>query len=350
MSLKRKLPRFCTWNDGYIRFRKGRVDTYIHEKPGTPEFDRAYVAAFNDQPEPVGSSRTRPGSFAALAAIYRQSPEFTKNRPSTQLTYNGIIDRFLEEYGTRSVRQIERKHIKAIIGKMSDRKQAANNLLKIIRRMLNLAVDIGMIPHNPALGMTAYPSKTRGFYTATESDFGKYEDTHPSGTKARMAYALLRYTTVRRGDVVLLGKQHIQNGRLVFDQGKTGYRVDIPIVPELWREIEKCEGMTFLLTEYGKPYSAAGFGNKMRAWCDEAGLPECSAHSFRKGTSKWLAEHGRTTNQIAAVTGHQSLKEVETYTREAERRRLADAALLDESGTGFVQKPKLVDKKAKKAN
>ncbi len=30
---------------------------------------------------------------------------------------------------------------------------------------------------------------------------------------------------------------------------------------------------TFLVTSFGRPYTANGFGNAMRAWCDEAGLP-----------------------------------------------------------------------------
>lgn len=330
--LKRPLPKYCSWNGDRIRFRmRGGVDLYIDEKPGTRAFDVAYAAALQQTPKPAGVGRTKPGSVKALAALYKQSPEFTRTAVATQKTYGGIIDRFVEEHGDKLARSLARQHIKAILGRMSDRKQAANNLLKVLRRMLNLAVDVGMIPTNPAIGMTAYPSKTKGFHTATDDDFALYEAKHPSGTKARMAYALLRYTTVRRGDVVLLGKQHVQNGRLKFCQSKTGYEVDIPIVPELWREIEKCDGMTFLLTEYGKPFSAAGFGNRMRRWCDEAGLPQCSAHSFRKGTSRELAEKGKTTNQIAAVTGHQTLKEVETYTRDASRRALADAALLDES-------------------
>jgi hypothetical protein len=32
------------------------------------------------------------------------------------------------------------------------------------------------------------------------------------------------------------------------------------------------------MTEYGKPFTAQGFGLWFRARCDEAGLPQCSAH------------------------------------------------------------------------
>jgi hypothetical protein len=40
-----------------------------------------------------------------------------------------------------------------------------------------------------------------------------------------------------------------------------------------------------------------------------------------------LAEAGKTTKQIAAVSGHKSLREVERYTDAAEQRRLAQDAM-----------------------
>ena len=40
-----------------------------------------------------------------------------------------------------------------------------------------------------------------------------------------------------------------------------------------------------------------------------------------------LAEAGASEHEIASVTGHQSLEEIERYTRAAERKRLADRAM-----------------------
>jgi hypothetical protein len=41
-----------------------------------------------------------------------------------------------------------------------------------------------------------------------------------------------------------------------------------------------------------------------------------------------LADAGKTVHQIAAVSGHKTLKEIERYTRQADQRRLAREALL----------------------
>ncbi|WP_427789052.1 tyrosine-type recombinase/integrase [Brevundimonas diminuta] len=56
-------------------------------------------------------------------------------------------------------------------------------------------------------------------------------------------------------------------------------------------------------------------------------LPHCSAHGLRKAAARRLAEAGCTAHEIMSITGHQSLKEVERYTREVARRGLADTAM-----------------------
>ncbi len=49
---------------------------------------------------------------------------------------------------------------------------------------------------------------------------------------------------------------------------------------------------TYLVTSFGKSYTAAGFGNWFRVQCDAAGLPQCSAHGLRKAAASRLAELG----------------------------------------------------------
>ena len=131
----------------------------------------------------------------------------------------------------------------------------------------------------------------------------------------------------RRGDVVRLGRQHVRGGVLSLKQSKTGAQVDIPVLEELEAAIDampKSEHLTFLVTEFGKPFTAAGFGNWFREQCDEAGLPKTlSAHGLRKAGATRLAEHGCTDHEIMAWGGWSSLKEVQRYTKAANRKRLA---------------------------
>jgi integrase len=68
-----------------------------------------------------------------------------------------------------------------------------------------------------------------------------------------------------------------------------------------------------------------------------AGLPDrCKPHGLRKAILRRLAERGATAKQIAAVSGHKTLGEVERYTRAADQVTLSKAAvnlLADEEGT-----------------
>ncbi|WP_244471628.1 tyrosine-type recombinase/integrase [Methylobacterium sp. ARG-1] len=173
---------------------------------------------------------------------------------------------------------------------------------------------------------------TKGHHTWTLDEVDQFERRHPVGTKPRLAFALLLYTASRREDAPRLGPQHISVGRLRYVQAKNEHRkpisMDVPVFPDLAEAIAAAPSahLTFLVTEYGKPFSTAGFGNRFREWCNQAGLPHCSAHGLRKATAARLAERGCTPHEIMAVTGHQTLEEVERYTREAQRAGLADSA------------------------
>ncbi|WP_050783436.1 tyrosine-type recombinase/integrase [Methylobacterium nodulans] len=84
-----------------------------------------------------------------------------------------------------------------------------------------------------------------------------------------------------------------------------------------------------MTTTYGDPFSAKGFGNKMADAIAAAGLPDrCVTHGIRKAAARRLAEAGCTTHQVASITGHKSLAEIERYTREVNQKATAGAAIL----------------------
>jgi integrase len=58
-----------------------------------------------------------------------------------------------------------------------------------------------------------------------------------------------------------------------------------------------------------------------------ANLHHCSFHGLRKAASVRLAEAGCTPHEIAAITGHASLKEIVRYRQTADRKRLARSAM-----------------------
>jgi integrase len=120
----------------------------------------------------------------------------------------------------------------------------------------------------------------------------------------------------------------VKDDRIFVRQQKTGRRLLIKMHPELIRVLASVpkDNLTFLVTQHGAPFSAAGFGNWFRRACDAAGLSGCSAHGLRHAAGRRLADAGCSEHQIAATLG-MSLKMVERYTKAANQALLADQAL-----------------------
>jgi integrase len=186
---------------------------------------------------------------------------------------------------------------------------------------------------NPARDVKKIPYATDGWHTWTADEVEKYKSRHPIGTKAGLALALLLYTGVRRSDVVKLGRQHIRNGELSFVATKTrkvrAAPHEIPVLPVLLEAIAAgpTGNLTFLMTEFGKPFTAAGFGNWFRDRCNEAGLPHCSAHGLRKLGATIAAENGATDRQLMAMFGWTSEGQATAYTRKVNRKSLAASGM-----------------------
>ena len=105
------------------------------------------------------------------------------------------------------------------------------------------------------------------------------EARHPVGSMARLALALYLNLGVRKSDVVRIGPRHIRDGELTdFQPQKTsrtgGKLITVPLLEETKALIAATPltgTETFLVTSFGKPFTANGFGNKMAEWCKEAG-------------------------------------------------------------------------------
>jgi integrase len=253
---------------------------------------------------------------------------FLAMAPGTQKMRRAILEQFRARYGDRAIAGLQRAHIVNLLGKKKP--FAARNWLKSLRGLMQFLVASGQLLDDPTLGIKLPKARGGEIHSWTEAEIATYEAHHPVGTRERLALALLLCTAQRRSDVVTMGRQHVHAGALTVRQRKTGKVLEIPIHPALVEVLTATpnENLTFLTTAAGKPFSPAGFGNLFRQWCDEAGLPKrCSAHGLRKAACRRLAEAGCTAHQIAAISGHASLSEIQRYTKAAEQSRMARAAM-----------------------
>lgn len=344
-------PRF------YFR-RPGFKSVALPGLPWSPEFMEAYEQALAGQPAQVGAGRVKPGTIRALAVSYYNSLAFRSMKPITQSVYRNIIDRFCREtdkngqvHGDKRAAMMQREHIVKLMAARADKPDSANGLRKALRAMMQHAVEVGLRADDPTRDVKALRVKTDGYHSWTDDEIVQFEKRHPVGSRPRLALALLLYTGQRRSDVVRMGRQHIRNGVLQVRQDKTGTELSIPVHTDLQAIVDASAAgqMTFLVTEFGKPFTAAGFGNWFREQCDMANLRHCSAHGLRKAAARRLAEAGCTEHEIASITGHASLREITRYTKAADQKRLAVAAMGKVSGTSSVKPVTRFDRKRKKS-
>lgn len=297
--------------------------------PGSAEFMAAYTLA-EQSTRTIGEEGIKAGSMAALVVAYYHSAEFKVLQPQTQRTTRLILDSFRSKFGELPANRLETKHLRRILDEMSAKPSAAKNLLKRLRSVFRFAVARGLVGFDPTIGVRVQTPKSEGFRAWTDADIAKFEAKWPVGSRARLALTLLLYTGQRRSDVVKLGRQHLCGDVLEFRQQKTGVQLTIPLHPKLVQELARWpkENLTFILTAQGKPFSPVGFSNWFTERAREAELPaNSSPHGLRKAAARRLAEAGCSAFEIAAITGHQSLKEVERYTKSAQQKRLAESAM-----------------------
>jgi len=312
----------------YLR-RPGFPRVRLPGLPWSPSFMAAYEKAMSGPRTAIGTGRIKPGSVAAVIAEYFDSQQFfTSKGAGTQRMRRGILERFRAAYGERPFASLPAEWIEALLD--SKPPHAARSWLVTLRSLCQFAVKRRYLRSDPTANIKQRPVKGDGFHTWTEDEIAQFEAHHPIGTKPRLALALLLYTAQRRSDVVRMGRQHIKDGVLTVKQQKTGVALAIPAHPHLQAVLDATpsEHLTFLVTATGKPYGPNHFSETFREWCNAARLPKCcTAHGLRKAACRRLAEAGCSANEIMAISGHATMKELIRYTKAADQARLARNAL-----------------------
>lgn len=348
--MTRSYPRASRYRDRHgkwrWRYQHRRRSWQLGTEYGSEEFIRLYEAADREASgKSERPSRCAPGTFNALVETFYRSPAFQRLSPSTRATYSGIIDRFRQEKdrGNKLVKDLRRRDVIAIMSSMSDTPAAANNLLRMLRMLMKLAIQLEWRDTDPTLGVDKFPTGP-GFHTWTEAEIARFYACHKPGTLAHTAMTLMLCTGAARADVVRLGWGNVAEDRIQYRRQKMltrdGMLIDIRILPELAEVLSALprDHFTFLQTRHGSSRSPKAFGGLMRKWCDAAGLPECTSHGLRKAIARRLGDAGATPHMIASITGHKSIKEVAHYSEDYDRARSADEGFDRLSRTKPAQK------------
>ena len=295
---------------------------------GSEEFMTAYAAFMAEKPTAV----VRPlheDSLARLIVDFYGSRYFTDLKPSSRKLYKYALEPLSKAHGHRSASAMTSEHAEKIISQIGAKRPGMGNLTRaVMRRVMQFAVKTKRRKDNPMVGVE--PFKVGEHHTWTDAELKKFEDHWRLGTRQRLAYALLLYTGQRVGDVAKMKRADIADGMIHVIQEKTGAELWVPIHPELQRAMKtySAKGLTLIGDASGRPIKRNALSAAMRAAIKDAGLPKrCVSHGLRKANARLLAESDATEKQIAAVSGHKTLKEIERYTKAANQKKMARAAM-----------------------
>ncbi len=315
----------------YFR-RRGTKAIPLPGIPGSEEFMAAYsaaVATTPDQNVEIAAKRTLPGTINALVVTYYKSDEWRALAADTQKTRRRIIERFRTEHGDKRVGLLRREHILKMLAAIGN-PSAKRHWLKAIRGLMRVAVP-AMRKDDPTEGIAGIKlPKSKGHHSWTDYEIAQYRAHWSLGTQQRLVFEFALETASRRGEVVRLGPQHAKDGRIRIERIHGSEDVDIPMSPQLQAA---CDAMpkahlTYIVSAYGKPRSKYGLGNDFAKWATAAGLPTyCRLHGLKKGGMRRLAEAGGTAHELMAISGHKTLAEVQRYTKDADRKKLADSGI-----------------------
>ncbi len=298
--------------------------------------------------------RGDPGTFDRLVKDYFESPDYRRLGPSTQKAYRSVIERLVrdENIGHRLVREMSRQHVQKIVAKRAATPGAANDVLKKLKILLHFAIDNAWRKDDPTLRIKKFAEGE--FHTWTDFEIAAFEAVWPIGTRERSAFALLLYTGQRTSDVAKMSSSDLDQDGIWVVQLKTKAKLLIPVHPALRAALAACrtsEG-SLLKTGFDEPFTAKGLSNFMADRIGQAELPDrCVTHGLRKAAARRLAEAGCSANEIASITGHVTLEEVARYTKAAEQKKLARAAIERLAGAQeFPNLSKRFGKNAEKVN
>jgi integrase len=315
------LKRYRSHGTTYTYFRKpGHKTVRLPEPIGGEAFWQAYKVALDAKLE-IGAARNPPGSISAMLAAYYGSQAWAVLSEGTQGMRRAILEGFRNRYGPWPLRQITANFFDAYLANLKP--HAARNHLKALRGFLKYA------KRDVTTGITLPKVRSEKHPSWPAEVMAAYEARHPIGSKARLAFALARYTGQGRSEVAQMGR--IVDGAIVIKRQKTKVEATIPVLPQLKAIIEATPliGLqTFLTTKSGKPYRPVDLSDDFRQWCNQAGIDrKYTIHGLRHAMGDALAELGCTPHEIAAVLAHASAKMALHYTQGADRKRMARTAM-----------------------
>jgi integrase len=244
------------------------------------------------------------GTLTYLINHYRKSPDFTKNlKPRTKRTYGQLLNELDNKFGDLPIKTISRKFIFAYRDSLAATPNKANSMLRMLRIILNYALDREWITTNPA--QRPKQLKIRPRKVIWTPDIRQRFIDHATPEMLTPFY-LGFYTVQRLEDCLLMTWSQYDGARIILGQEKTEELVYVPVHSTLKSHLDKLPKVSthILVNPKDKPYSYNSFQKQWKAVRAAAGLEDYQFRDLRRTGMVEMSLAGANTQMVAAVSGH----------------------------------------------
>lgn len=272
-------------------------------------------------------AQTRPGSLHEIISIYKAHQKFKRLALATREDYLRHLTTLENRFGQFLITDIPPAFPYRLLDEYQDRPNTANDLVRVMRLVLNFALQRGFVERNVFKGVELLPTGP-GYSPWANWQLDQFRNCWAPETTERVAFELFINTGQRRSDIYVMHRRQYNNGMIEVVQLKTKERVCIPVTRTLLAilapYVAKLDGMGTNCQQQLFPGTLHQFSWMMRQAVKIARLEGCTLHGLRYTAASALHEAGCDWLTIGAITGHKTAEMVRKY---IEKKRLAGLAI-----------------------
>ncbi|MEJ5042866.1 tyrosine-type recombinase/integrase [Pseudomonas sp. MYb398] len=265
----------------------------------------------------------QPPTVEELCKKFMEDYSKKRNKPSTRVGYQGVIDRcIIPLLGRKKVRDVKRPDVAGLMERLSYKQTEANKAFSILRKMFNMAEVWGYRSDgtNPCRHVPMFPAG-KSTHLISDDDMGKLfrqlDKIEAEGLENYVIPLAIRLQfefAARRSEIVTLEWEWVdlENRRVVWPDSKTG-GMSKPMSEEAYRLLStapRLEGNPYVLPSPRHSEQHLTTGEYYGGWCralKAAGATHVGTHGIRHRSATDIANSGIPVKVGMALTAHKTV-------------------------------------------
>lgn len=258
-------------------------------------------------------------------------------QPSTVINYEKQLNKCVNRHWDNlEIRKISRAHVHQMIFETINHDinmRTRRWILDMIKRLFQMAVEDGILPHNPALGVKVKVAEVeQKVLTNSEVDI-LLREARITNHRFYNAWVVALMTGMRSGELYALQWSDIDfDGKIISvskqwtnkvgfsPTTKTGRNRIVPISQELLKflkELKLVTGSSSYVLPRLKEWENGVQAQVLREFCCAIGITPIKFHDLRATFITNLLSRGESLARVMSIVGHTQLKTTNCYLRKA---------------------------------